>query len=836
MRKWKIATLVIGLSVGLAGCSSVTWEDLDAMLINPRDAITEVGLRNQQVVDEYARLGLLSTSQQATIKNAIQQKVTSITGSASDFQNIIDSSIVSTYSAGSGESTSFDTSLLSPKGTSAVALDFMDDGFYQSFLSNINKKVYVLNPDLTQDEFAQCVEASQLALKNPTDSATIQKLTSSETKYFIDSGKTLRNFTEKDLFKVSETSEGTAVGKESPTNAINKDLGVQGYVTGSDGAKKKKVLFTVRIREFNKDFVDTISSSKNTKDKYFVPQVKSDASGNTVSDNMNVIFLMEYPVKVLDNINLGENDNRSTDLGGNKWYAHFTDSKLRVNLVSGEMLYNGRVVNKETKEEDKVYRVTGSNPSFSFLQDKGTKVPIEEIVNNIILGNRVDGTTVDTNFGTTIKSEDIEVGLLDKVEDKWVYTYEENDYYCSSPYSGTEVNSATVVLTDYLELTYMPGGAVNLPNEPFIATGRRISLTKLSGEATLGAQTSIGIYCDKLGNPIADINNNAQSVTLGDLIDYSSGQGYYTDVAEKLGVGGLTNEASVQEELNKGTDSRQSKLTDVLKVDSNNSAQTGSDGMLKDKSVLGGTAFFTWIRPQLKFGSGVDKDSDRPSLAGEDTGVDSQAFWGLCLSSDAFKTTLFTGWVTVQGNGGDVGSLTWWNSWLSGHGFQYHIDMEALAKLLEKVYSVAISEKDNTTIFNMDTLNTVNKLMTEDSKERTERTQLTFFTIFGGLLFPYGILLLIAWTLDVNMINGPEILHKLTWKHLHAIRDSSELPLYNEKGEYWVTGGQLAVIIIGLWLAGSILIVFDLWGLWETVKELLLGLTAELRKYYESSL
>lgn len=841
MKRWKLLA-VIGLSVGLVGCSSVTWKDLDAMLINPRDAITEVGLRNQQVVDEYARLGLLSTTQQSTIKNAIQQKVTSVTGSASDFQSVIQTSIVSTYTPGAGEDSSFDTSLLTPLGANATALDFMDDGFYQSFLSNINKKVYVLNPNLTQDEFKQCVEACQLAVNSPSNNAIVQKLTSSETKYFIDSGKTLRSFTKDDLFKVSEADGKTAVGTENPENEINKDLGIQGYITTTDtkggssySTKKKKVLFTVRIREFSKEFIDSISSSKNTKNKYFVPQVTADSTGNTTGDNMNIVFLMEYPVKVLDTINLGSNNVRETKLGGNKWYADFKDSSLKVNLASGEMLYNNVAVNKESNEKDRIYRVTGDNPSFSFLEGVGNNVAIEEIVNDITLGERVDGTADDPNKGKVIDKATVDTGAVEKAGDKWIYTYDAEEYYCNSPYSGTEVKSATVVLTDYLELTYMPGGATNLPNEPFIATGRRISLNKLSGDATLGAQTSIGLYCDKLGKPIADINNNAQSVTLGDVIDYTSGQGYYTDVAEKLGVGGLVNTEAVQAELDKDTDSRQDKLSSVMGLN-NTGTQTGADGLLKDTSQLGGTAFFTWIRPQLKFGTGANAETGMPGLAGEDTGVSTQAFWGLCVASDAFKTNLFTNWVSVQGDGGNIGSLAWWNGWLSNHGFAYHIDVTALQGLLEKVYTVAIADKDNVTVFNMDTISKVNNIMAEKEEKQAESTQFTLFTIFGASLFPYGILLLLAWIIDVNKVNGPELLYNFSFKHLHAIRDTSELPLYNEHNNLWVTGVQLIFIIFGIWLVGALIIVLDVWGAWELAKKLLVGVGGELRKLFENTL
>lgn len=835
-----LTNFALGLSCtaivfSLSGCASISWEDLDAVLDNPRNVIVEVGNRNIRIIDDYRGMGLISESQADQFKKSIQTRIDGILNSPKEFADAVKGSMVA-YD----ENSDFAKKLGMVEINEITPIEIMDSGFYETMIENMNKRVYVLNPNLSAADFNNCVAVCQRALEEPDNENVINELTSVDHSYFIDSNRTLNQFSQEDLFKVSSPSSKTALGNTSPENAINRDLGIKGIICGKNGEQQTithKVVLNIRIREFSKEFADFISANKCTENKYLIPEIKSKKGTEQEDSVYNKIFLMEYPVEVLQSIQVGNGEKSSETSENNKWTMNFEEDDFKINLASNQMFYNGRIVNRETSESDLLYHIGTSEKvvkdsknnsttvnqqsSFTFYSKEGSATDFEGSIEDIQIEGRVDEDNSDDPYiGQTIEKENIDTSLLAREGGRYIYELNGVKYYCLM---GSK--TATIILTDYLELLYFPNV---VQNEPFIATGRRIKLTTLSGDANQPASAVVGVYVTKNGYPIIDETNTYSTVTIGDLVDYSSGQNYYEKTAEKLGISGLTNPADVQEELNKSLSERQDKIADIFEGNGGSSSGINGEGLIQDRDMLPYTAYFNWIRPQLKFASA--DGGEKPEIAGEDTGITSHAFYGLCISNNAYASHLYTNWVDVQGDGGDVGSLSWWNGWLTKHGFQYHIDIDALRSAMEEAFSVAVADKDNTVIFNLNTINNINKKFTEEVSEERTHTRSTVFVVLGAVLYGYGFILGLLWVIDTNLVNGPGLLTIATFGHFQAIADSSEVPFYTDKARTCVTLPQLCFIVLGIWVFATILIMVDVTAIWGWAWSLLQNIFQEIKK------
>lgn len=1106
-KRLSLLALLLFTSFSLTGCN-ITWEDLDTVLVNPRNAITDVGARNKSILDDYRRYGLITEVSAEQYKKAIDDKVESVVKNPNDFVKSIEGSLVHAKQSTDEEKVLLQDKLSSPlpeTATNPQPIVFMDKGFYEDVIKNINKRIFVLNPNLKPEDFDACVKACEEAMAYPNDPVRIGALTSQENSFFIDSGQTLHQYTQDDILEISSESGDTAIGVSSPANDLNKDLGIQGlveYETVDDKGNKVKrtkteVVLTLRVQEFSKSFADTISSERVTKGKYLMPQVTAGGDTGLDSSSMNLVFLMEYPVKVVNKIQLGD-QNTQAQLGADSWSFIFDNTDLKVNLATGEMLWKNKVVNNETDAKERIYRVTHENStaseksSFAFYDDGGNQTVTDATLKDTIKltgladtsynpdafpdeldtktaynsayilskfnttithktingntyagvdidGNKVwlryheikgdapsiiqqrwkspggkadevyeyqqkatsgilsetalkpsiigsynktsytngptegtqsitdksgdlesivsntdytelttgDGSTTSyfdgyfksktvypgspslrhinwnyTQFGgfteiptrqelglsedqykvflsspeifnvarkynednleapkieinegdyqetdwcsvrslyyffpeytisnsaeetaninKTLTKDEIDPDKIRKEGSKYIYEYEGIDYYCTNPYASAEVNSATIILTDYLELTYMPGVYPNGNNvsedetEPFIATGRRVKLTKTGGTTTEGADTTVAIFADKYGKPIVNEDNQTINITIDDLVDYSSGVGYYKSVAEKLGIGGLTNTLEVQSALD-GQD-RDGKLKDLFETtqggttDEGTGLTTGASGLIEDEELLKYDAYFTWIRPCLMFALEGSENGDRPSLAAADQSNMANVFWGLCVNTNAFRTNLYTGWIDKTGDGGDIGSLSWWNGWLRKHNYVYYIDPAALKGAMEKAYADSIASKDNTIIFNMNTINKINEVLESREEKESKASRSTVFTILGIALISYGFLLSLFWVIDTNLVNGPGLLSFATAGHFQAIVSKDDAPFYSDSNKTCVTLVQLLCIVLGIWVFGAILILTDVTAIWGLAMELLGNIANEIKK------
>lgn len=371
-----------------------------------------------------------------------------------------------------------------------------------------------------------------------------------------------------------------------------------------------------------------------------------------------------------------------------------------------------------------------------------------------------------------------------------------------------EVTTVRFALTDYLELTYMPGV---VENENFIATGRRISITNISGE---GDQI-IGFFANKLGDKSEGKNVD---VRVSDIISYDSGQISYYDRVAKVLSSVQTNSDEVEAELRRDDNDRVESLKTIIDPNSN---MNNSSGMVEDLNLLNYKVGLDTINPVIKFTS--KEEGTRPSLDGIDLNNEklvNHVYYGLCVNTHAFNSGLYTNWIDLNSNGGDNGSLRWWNSWLANHGYKYQIDVNRLKSVMAGVYSVSLAKTDNTIVFDADTLRVINQEMEQKKEIQTHHYIRTITMLIGVFLLFYGLILMGFWVIDINMVNGPGFLTIATFGKFVAITDGSEVPLMPGDGKIYVDFKALFTATIIFMIVGILLVLFDLQIFWNKIPEL----------------
>lgn len=793
------------LTLSLTGC--------DNKLVSPGQAIVEVGERNKKIIFSLRDMGALSPSQSESYAELINDNINKykeiIEGSDDSHLNELKSAIVNVLGNDAehglygvtNEGTcpvdgeNFMTVASEPefevdadalqKWTSNFAqveggrggevkayyesaggasktispLVFIDKNNLSSLVKDINKEVYVLNPQAlqTENDFNTLMGLLQ-KLKERKEQGELKYTDFSQIlPYFKRSNETIFNFTEEDI--ITETKSYTeGLGKEMPSNStINKDVVVSGIVEGkvhklyykgeekvckTESSAKAVGVYTLRVQEFNAEILTELQEGAYTSDKYLsvAPQNKNE---------VGVALLMEYPVDVLEKL--------VTDRKSNKWYFETKETDVLVNIYNAEMLYkqeNGeyKVINNEEKEEDRIYRVAGANAKKQ--TDKGK----------------------NTSFKLV---------------------------------SGENIR---FLLTDYLELTYMPK-VVN--EEDFIATGRRISITDIKGE---GDQI-IGFFANKLGDKV---EGNSE-IRVSDIIDYTSGEEPYYKYTAKVLDAVYTNPIIIQEELEKTEEERVEYLYRLLAPISSGE----ENGMVGDKLLLNYKVGISEINPILQFTSEKEKISlDKVDI--DNDSVKGNVFYGLCVNTHAYNSGLYTTWIDINGDGGDNGSLMWWNAWLGNHGYIYHINVYNLKSTMLGVYKSSLSDVEQRIDFDVETLRVINETMKE--QERTYNIKLirTLEALIGGFLLMYGLILMGLWVIDVNMVNGPNLLGLATFGKFVAVSDNSEIPLMPGDGKIYVDFKALFIATMIFMVVGILLLLFDIQVFWNMIPKMFKSLTDAL--------
>lgn len=819
MKKIGLVVAIMGTCISLTGCDI----DLQNTFDNYRNSIDNVKERNYQVIEQFYDAGLLTKTESDSLKKTIEMKVDAISNLKSDKdKELFLQSLVSIANDGVGNySTEIhddgkeyfkgsdvlvgkkfkkiaganlsDIGINTADNQDAIPLKLFDTASLTSISDTLNKEVYVLNNNGVNDlgrvvSLLQTID--KMVSEATTDeekSAVLNSYRQELEKFFTKSDKKVFDFKTTDLVKT--TSKSSVIGQTDFVNNLGDDLAL----TSDSG-----VVATVRIEELTADAVEIVTGSHyNSKKKYLV----MDKTDNT---DVARVYLLEYPVDSITDIKLGKKPKSDAPVTDTDWWCdtdYDTDKngenteaedndKLRVNLMTGEVINSDdSIMNSNTDKKENFYRIDTVAPSFGWYHP----ITYEKVYQ--VVGGELRFKESETKVGTDGKrtnsaGEEVAIvdGLMDKKEDTSI---------------------TRIYLKEYLELTYMPG---IVPTEPFIATGRRIKINKLEGN--LADSADFGSFVDKTGKPISDL----PSLSLVDVIDYQSGSdGYYQNVAEKLGLG-ADNTQPVKDDLAKSKDDRVINLKDLIGT----TVTTDPDGMVADETndkLLFADAYFNWIRPVIDFGT-KDMSNDKQILNTVDAdkvqGGQLPKLKGLCVNTNMFKTNLFSSWINVQSDS-DQGSIIWWNSWLQQNGFEYQLDQEALLGKLKDVYKVELNN-EGYIILDLDVIAKIQKKMNVETEYNIASKIYTLSKLVGFLFISYGVLLAAAWVIDVNFTNGPNLLGKLTGGRWEAVTDLGDMPNINTKENNYITFKLICKNSIIVMAIGVILLFIDI----ITLRDLLL--------------
>lgn len=535
----------------------------------------------------------------------------------------------------------------------------------------------------------------------------------------------------------------------------------------------------VQCYDYNPEFIDILYSIGADKGKFLLIH----------SEGENRAYLMEYPIYYINGFKYDVNsESRSTNLAGKDYVADLKESKLSVNILTKELVkYNVDVAG------------TSTLPWRSSSATEG-----RHMSNDIQQYLTVGGTYVDPTDNSKINTSSFIVSGIARSN---------LDLADTSVGGGTiRAISARVILRDYLELAFAPDCATDGENltafgrkmrfnfdssniapssqanpEGFIMTDEQ-QYTFEQTELLVGRDEQLISFVDFKGIPIKQSNASKEvKLTIKDLAD-----------VDALGKKASKNTLNVIANRNEAEGTNittptvlsggdRLKVTDLEKHSIQGVRYSGSTA-LNDLCVIETTETFP--------GPLVDKADF------ENETIDTQLMYGMAVRSTLVDTALYSGWITSQD---PQASMIAWNDFLAENALTYQVDANEVNDYLMGSY---ISELQEAGVIILD-LNVIAKIerdMARDSTTMRNRwIQTSIYVLAWGLII-YAVLLLTAWTFDVNADFGFKLTEKLTLGNWVACADKSELPVRSSSTVQYVTLPRLLMSCFGIAALGVLLL------------------------------
>lgn len=508
MRRGLIKKLALGLMVMISstlfiGCDKRLDSFVNTDLINVMTARVRA---NKEIAGQLATSGLISENEKETIIQAIDKQMGAfldedITSDSSLNKRLMGAIVdwsapsytadneagytsqdewydhVITNYAAEKHGNKFKIPLFEKAGSTITPISILDDNTAEKINERFGYKVYVLKPfsssgdsstinsQQSLDEVLEMVSAAT-ADKDKIDNSVLDKLFQ-KAQSAQNEDVTLLDITKRENQVVAYSTGSTLVSDSEyklengqlvesvKGNRIVEQIGVSNTdwhtpdlsEPGKDMVIKDSTgtypLMAIRFKEFNQEAVDKVKKTLGmSPDQYLF----------TTYNGENRVYIMEYPVSVIDKIITDSQDN-------NKYYCEFKESNMGINLRTGKLVKYGSAWGKDTEPGQ-------------YFEDSDPYYPVKGAPNAQAEGRSsfiIEGETPD---GTGI--------LVGENQDK--------------------IKTGRIVLRDYLEASYAPGV---VPGENMVVLGRKLRVLQTSGTKN----NIMAKYYDKDGKVIPDSPN-----------------------------------------------------------------------------------------------------------------------------------------------------------------------------------------------------------------------------------------------------------------------------------------------------------------------------------------
>lgn len=694
-------------------------------------ALEDVKDRNNKALEKIRDAGFITSSECKSIKQGLSksmnERLKENNGSNDALSEIVQEAIVentaAVYKANSGKKLKTLAALgtgIAKKGKDIKPITIFNSGDLKSLNNRMSYSIWVIKPESGNYSGQNVGAIAKTLQKLDKNEGNFEKLTQAEkdliNTLYSDSKQKLVDTKSIPILKNTKWNSGDL--DSGLDNELGKDYGV---------SSNKKCGVKIRLYEINPMFLEAIGANgeaKSVAQKYVV---------DTVNKRL---LLVNYPIYVMNGIK------RTSD---GKWKCVFD---YRIDSM-GVSLKDGTITNKNNKKiANSPYHVSSGNKSASFM------------------------FAPKSSSGTNATAYNVETAYYDKKEKK-------------IKVRKTKITDCVkICLTDYLEMTYLPDV---VDNENYIALGRKIRIQKLSG----GAKTQFAKFIDKNGKAI-DTNIK---IYVKDIMDVRSGytvsQSVYNNGKKssvgkkwkklkiKLAVGVKPSTTVISKTKSNGTVGDTLTTIDFKKIKYIKGQICGA----RTFGFNGNTLYEYWgenredtsvcIGDENLFGAS-DASNYYDKLV-KNKALTKPLMFGLNVDIDLFKSELYSGWITVDGDGGTKGSLDWWNSWLKKAGYSYNIDKDRLMDALGMNYQISMNDEDDKLILDLDSIAKIQKEYDQQAREDKAKTIRTWFIGLGFVCIAYAIMILASWVLDTSIVGGPKLLTRITFGKCVAVQNSLDI-------------------------------------------------------------
>lgn len=622
------------------------------------------------------------------------------------------------------------------------------DDLVETLNERFRADMYVLDADAIASS-GKSIDEVFAAIKTAVDKDDISGVTHFFKKLTDSSGNAVTLMDEDfNLIVTSENNTNSSISepgydlvmKQTLYYHSNSDCGWDGTGTGNEcsdtshAIAMEKPVLSVRFIEFSQDRFEDLENTINLNSgAYYFDKLNSTQSS---SGQTTRCYVLTYPISVIDKFTLDESTGNVT--------AEFNDdSGMAVSIQTGKLISYDYDTD-ETSFKTTCHEITTSDPYLTMNFDAS-------------VGDEKSSLVCDGYREYTIN-------VLDK--------------------DGNEEPKTIVVpriiLRDYLEATWAPGSVTY--DETAVVFGRKI---RFRTDSTFWTSADSFTFNNKTYNNNTlqyNINNKDWCASFIDIDGEEVGsltKLYITDFCDidalAIGSGNPSNKwekYTVKHFREAGISASTQDCT----------AEETEVSPTQDK--IASTTDVTSIKVSMGFPS---KYIGKVDL--NNTSAEVQRFYCVITTKAMFDSALYSDWINSTAS---KESLTWWNGYLSDHGYNYKIGADEVSTYVQTNYKYELSQQ-GAIILDLDTINKIQEIYDDEDADSRSSLIRTIFVVLGIFLIAYAMILMLCWVIDTNVDLGFSLTNKVTLGHWIAIQYDEELPSYNNEDHCYVDGKHMLI-------------------------------------------